>query len=384
MENYRNKILIVDDSKSLAGIMRESLAGFYDVKEAHSGKEALMVLKYFVPDLILLDIIMPGMNGFDLCEKIRADQRYSGMKIIMVSGERTLKNRLTGYDAGADDFLSKPVEIEELRAKVKIFLEIKNLETRLSSLNNDLNEQVRIRSQQLLESERLANLGKFTAGIIHNLNNPLQSVMGYAYLISQEYPENKMVISLMKAAETMKDMIITILNNAVNEDKSSIVDIDFNKLLTEQVDLFKANSFFKHQVAKKLTFKPLPSYSGVYSHFSQSLGNLIKNAIDSMHDSEEPRLEIGTFHDSGMIHINVTDTGHGIDHENIEKIFDPFYTTKPVVSTNGNPTGTGLGLASSKEMIESYGGTITVKSEKGKGSMFKVSLPYLKSNFLQE
>ena len=384
MKNSRNRILIVDDSKSLASIMRESLAGLYDVKEAHSGKEALTILEYFVPDLILLDIIMPGMNGFTLCKKIRADQRYSGLKIIMVSGEKTLKNRLTGYDAGADDFLTKPVEIEELRAKVKIFLEMKNLETRLNILNNELNEQVRIRSQQLLESERMAALGKFTAGIVHNLNNPLQSIMGYAYLISEEYPDNKMVMSLMKAAETMKDMIITILNNAINENKTSIVDIDFNKLLADQVNLFKANSFFKHQVTKKLKFKPLPSYSGVYSHFSQSLGNLIKNAIDSMHDSEEPRLEIGTSHDNEMIHIDVTDTGHGIERENIKKIFDPFYTTKPLVSSNGSPTGTGLGLASSKEMIESYGGTITVESEKGKGSIFKISLPYSKSVLMQE
>ena len=378
MKDQKNKILIVEDSKSLASLMRDSLSELYDVKEAHSGKEALTILEYFLPDLILMDIVMPEMDGFTLCRKVRDDQRFSGLKIIMVSGKRTLENRLKGYEAGADDFLVKPVEIEELGAKVKIFLKIKNLEDSLNSLNHNLNEQVKIRSNQLWEAGKMAALGKYTAGIVHNLNNPLQSIMGYAYLISQEYPENKLVLSLMTAAETMKDMIATILHNTANETNSLAVLIDFNRLLSDQMNLFKANSFFKHQVSKKLTLKPLPEYSGIYSHFSQSLGNLIKNAIDAMHDSEEPKLEISTSHDSEMIYITVSDTGDGIAPEDLERIFDPFYTTKPLVSSRGKPTGTGLGLASSKEMIESYGGTITVESEKGKGSIFKISLPYRK------
>ncbi len=377
--NPRNKILIVDDSKSLARFMRESLAGLYDVREAHSGNEALTVLESFIPDLILLDIIMPGMDGFTLCKKIREDRRFSGLKIIMASGEKTLEDRLAGYEAGADDFLVKPVEIEELRAKVKVFLKIKNLEDNLNRLNNDLNEQVRIRSNQLLEAEKMAAIGKHAAGIVHNLNNPLQSFMGYTFLLSEKYPEDEMVKSLIKSAEIMKDMVVTILDNTVNENNRSAVEIDFNKLLTDQVDLFKADPFFKHQVSKKLIFTPLPSYSGVYSHFSQSLGNLIKNAVEAMHDSEDRRLEISTSYDSEMIYITVSDTGHGIDREDIKKIFDPFYTTKPLVSSTGKPAGTGLGLASSKEMIESYGGSIIVESEKGKGTLLKVSLPYTKS-----
>ena len=376
IEDPRNKILIVDDSRSVVMFMRENLIGNYDVREAFSGQEALTMLESFIPDLILMDIRMPGMDGITLCKKIKSDKRYPQIKIIMVSGEKKLKDRLGAYDAGADDFMIKPVEIKELQAKVKVFLKIKNLEDRLNSLNRDLNEQVSIRTGQLLEAEKMAALGKHTAGIVHNLNNPLQSIMGYASLLRDEYPENEMIDTLLTASQNVRDMIVTVLHNTANENKDNLSGIDFNKLLSDQVEIFKANLFFKTEVSKKLKLKPLPEFLGIYSHFSQSLGNLIKNAIESMHHTTKKKLEINTSCDSEMIHIEISDTGHGIKKEDISKIFDPFYTTKPLISKNGEPTGTGLGLASTKEMIESYGGKIVVSSEEGKGTSFKIELPY--------
>lgn len=375
MKNNRKKILVVDDSKAIVGVINEILRKKYNVRTAYCGEEALDIMSYFVPDLILLDVVMPGIDGYDVCRKIKSDNKFEDVKIIIVSGETQLKNRLKGFEAGADDYITKPVEIMELLAKVKVFLRLKDCEDQLKYINDNLNKQVSMRSSQLIESEKLAAIGQHTAGIVHNLNNPLQALMGCADLLRMDYPDNEHIHLLMTAAETIKDIIMTILVSSRKTKSQNIVGIDFNKIVTDQVEIMKANQFFKNNIGKKLRLQTLPIYKGIYSHFSQSLGNLIKNAVEAMYDSEVRVLEVSTSSDDEMIYISISDTGYGIKEEDMERIFHPFYTTKPLLATNGRPAGTGLGLASAREMIESYKGKITVESKPGKGSMFRVCLP---------
>lgn len=373
-DDTKNDILVVDDSKSVVQLIKYALQD-YNVRTATSGEDALTTVEDYTPDLVLLDVKMPGMDGYKVCREIKSNKRLPYVKVIMVSGETDLRDRLMGYESGADDYITKPIELKELMAKVKVFLRIKTLEDQLHEMNDNLNDQIRMRTDQLIESEKMAAIGKHAAGIVHNMNNPLQALMAHAEMLTMDYPDNKHIKSLLKAAESMKLMIKTILTNASLVNRSHPVEIDFNKLLADQVELLKADQFFKHEVGKKLNLKSLPVYKGTYSHFTQSLGNLIKNAVEAMHDSKERVLEISTSSYDEMIYIAISDTGHGIALEYIDRIFDPFYTTKPLLSLKGRPTGTGLGLASTKEMIESYKGKILVESEVGKGSVFKVCLP---------
>lgn len=377
--DQKNKILIVDDSKSIVAAIVEILENDFHVKAAFSGEEALEVIKEFKPDLILLDVVMTGINGYKVCQKIRSDGSFGYIKIIMVSSKTMLEELLKGYEAGADDYIGKPFKEEELLAKVRVFMRLKSVEDELKRVNSILDEQVKVRTQQLLDAEKMAVIGRYAAGIVHNLNNPLQAIMGNAELLSMKNPDNKNIMNLRKAAAQMKKIISSILSTSYKESGTEYTLINLNEVLSDQIELFKANPFFKHKVETRLDLNELPAYGGIYHHFSQSFGNLIKNAVDAMYKSENKVLSLSTSTCDEDIVIKISDTGNGIPAVKMEKIFNPFFTTKPLSSSDGRPTGTGLGLASAKEMIGSYGGEINVESEVGKGTTLTIKLPYNKT-----
>lgn len=369
------KILVVDDAPSVAAVIKDILGDEYRVRIAYSGEEALKILDRFIPDLILLDVTMTGIDGYEVCRHVRSGETFGLIKIIMVSGRTMLEERLKGYESGADDYIPKPFKEEELLAKVRVFIRLKSLEDQLQTLNKELNEQVKIRTKQLIDSEKLAAIGRYSAGIVHNLNNPLQVIMGNAELLSMKNPDNKNIMKLRKAAAHMKKIIGTILSTTHRESTAEHVDFDINEVIKAQMELLRANPFFKHNIKTRMSLEPLPKYRGIYHHFSQSLGNLIKNSVEAMYQSDTMLLTIDTYVQDGAILIRISDTGAGISEKKMEKIFNPFFTTKPLTATDDRPTGTGLGLASAKEMIESYGGEIKVESTPGKGAIFTVRLP---------
>ncbi len=371
-----NKILVVDDVPSILSYLKDILTDAnYEVATAGGGEEALAYLTSFKPDLILLDIIMPGMDGFEVCRKIRANPANDPVKIIMVSSKSELKERLKAYETGVDDYIGKPFDEHELLAKIHVFMRLKNAEDELVDLNNQLNEQVRIRTHQLLDAEKMATVGRLTAGIVHNLNNPLQIMMSLSQLLAFKHPEISKIDELRKACDRMQGIIGTILNTGKRENELSPVDVNFNEVLRDRIELLKANRFFKYHIRTRMDLQPLPLFRGVYAHFSQSFGNLIDNAVDAMYDRNEGVLTIQTRVVNRMIQIKIIDTGVGIEPDQMDKIFDPFYTTKPLTAEDNRPTGTGLGLASCQEMIASYGGRIKVESKFGKGATFTVELP---------
>jgi len=375
----KNKILIVDDSRSIVAAMVDILKDDFDIQIAYSGEEALKIIKDFKPDLLLLDVVMTGINGYEVCRKIRSEGSYGYTKIIMVSSKTMLEELLKGYEAGADDYIGKPFKEEELLAKVRVFMRLKSVEDELKRVNSILDEQVRVRTKQLLDAEKMAVIGRYAAGIVHNLNNPLQAIMGNAELLSMKHPDNQNIMNLRKAAAQMKKIISSILSTSYKESGTEYTFISLNEVLNDQIELFKANPFFKHQIQIQINLSDLPAYGGIYHHFSQSFGNLIKNAVDAMYKSKTRILSVSTAVLNEYIIIKISDTGHGIPPAKMDKIFNPFFTTKPLSASDERPTGTGLGLASAKEMIGSYGGDILVESEIGKGTTLTIKLPFKKS-----
>ncbi len=372
-----SNILVVDDAPSILMAIRNILDPYYHVQTASSGEEALEVFKKFKPDLMLLDVTMTGIDGYEVCRRIRSEKTFSTVKILMVSSRTTLQERLDGYASGADDYIAKPFQEEELLAKVRVFLRLKSVENELKALNDSLNAQVKIRTEQLLNAEKLAAIGRYAAGIVHNLNTPLQVIMGSAELLAIKHPDNANIMRLRKAAAQMKKIIGTIISTGYRESSTEYDNIDLNEVVKDQIELLKANPFFKHNIRTELVWGNLPLYRGIYAHFSQSLGNLIKNAIDAMYSSEQKVLSVRTGVQNNAIFIRIADTGHGIPKERMPKIFNPFFTTKPLTASDDRPTGTGVGLSSAKEMISSYGGEIFAESQVGKGSVFTVRLPIM-------
>ncbi len=370
-----NNILVVDDSPPVITMIKKILKG-YNLKEARSGEEALEIIPVFKPDLILLDVTMHGIDGFEVCRRVRSDGGYNTVKIIMVSSGTILKERIKGYEAGADDYICKPFNKDEFQAKVRAFLRLKQVEDQLQELNATLNEQVQVRTQQLLDAEKMAEIGRYAAGIVHNLKNPLQIIMGEAELIARNDPSNESIGALKNAASHMKEIIGTILTTSHRKNKEFTAEIDLNQVIKDQINLLQANQFFKYEVQTRLELSVIPPYPGIYAHFSQIFGNLIHNAVEAMYDSPEKILTIRSAEEKDAVLIRIRDTGYGIPVDKQETIFDAFYTTKPLTAKDGRPTGTGLGLASSKEMAASYGGDIFVDSKVSEGTEFTLRLPF--------
>ncbi len=371
----KNKILVVDDAVSIRTLIKSVLEKEYAVETASSGEEALDVIPRFAPDLVLLDVVMGEMDGYEVCRRLRASGNLHLIKVVMVSSKSMVEERLHGYDAGADDYLVKPFDKEELLAKVRVFMRLKNVEDRLRELNAELNEQVRLRTEQLLDAERLAAIGRYAAGIVHNLNSPLQIIMGNAEILTMKHPDNRNIMNMRKAAAQMKKIVASILGAGVRESRADYVPVDLNEVIRDKAEFLKSNLFFKHKIRTDMDLNPLPPLHGVYHHFSQSIGNIIHNALDAMHNQNQGVLSISTGVEGDAVVIRIMDNGDGIPPELIDKIYDPFFTTKPLTSEDNRPAGTGLGLASGREMIASYGGKIEVKSEVGKGTTFTVTFP---------
>lgn len=369
-----HRVFVVDDAASVADHIRETLTPEFRVETAVSGEEALERLAEVRPDVILLDVILPGLDGYAICRRIRADSAAAGVRIIMISNRSLLDQRLTGYEAGADDYIVKPFQPPELRAKVRAYTRLKAAEDELRDMNELLNERVRLRTRQLVNAEKMAAVGRCAAGIVHNLNTPLQGIMGYTELMALRHPESPHIAPLRKAAEEMKCIVAAILKVGRQENETALTDVDLNEALRDQLELLRASPFFKG-VETVLDLNSLPPFPGVYHHFSQSFANLLRNAAEAMHGREHRRLTVSTAATDEALLVRIADTGRGIPAEDLNRIFDSFYTTKPLTAEDDQPTGTGLGLASTREIVASYGGEIRVQSRPGQGTTFTVRLP---------
>ncbi|MEA3476292.1 MAG: ATP-binding protein [Candidatus Cloacimonadota bacterium] len=225
---------------------------------------------------------------------------------------------------------------------------------------------------ELIKSNKLAEIGRRVEGIVHNINSPLNSILGYAQLIKKDIGDNKDIDKILESGKNISHSVKILLRKVKQDNISMMIPININELVKQELELCDHNLFFKHYVILETNFfKELPEIKAVYSEISQSFTNIINNAIESLKNSLEKLIFVRTYQTSDMIAIEVKDTGEGIKNEDLDKIFDPYYTTKG--QKDGG--GFGLGLAISKSVAERYGGYISVKSEVGKGSTFTLFLP---------
>lgn len=375
----KQNILIVDDEPNILIILDEILSKTARVEKAATGDEALRVLETFAADLVLLDIMMPGSNGYEICKKIRANTKLGHIRIILLSGGVMVEDRLKGYEAGADDYISKPFIEKELLAKVQVFLRLVDAERSLFDHNVTLEQKVKIRTEQLLKSEKAAFLGVHTAEIVHNLKNPLAILKGTLSSLEKNYPTEPKVKTAMSALERMHDIIRTILISGRQNEDLSVQAVNLNDIIKTELKLLETDDFFKYQVRLTQNFRDIPTVEGVPTYFSQCFGNLIKNAIESMHGREKKELRVDTrLFDDHEIVVEISDTGCGISPENLPQIFDPFFSTKPIQATGDEPTGTGLGLASVQRMLQTYNAKIQFESKLGVQTLVRVKIPLLR------
>lgn len=392
-----NRILVVDDEKyNLTAIKRIFLNDNYITEFAMNGKEALERVSDFEPDLVILDIMMPGINGYEICSQLKSHTNTSGIMVLLLSAKNALEDRLKGYKVEADDYLVKPYDPEELRAKVRILVRLKNAQDELRILNQNLEKLVENRTRELVKKERQALVGQMVQGFIHNLQGPMTAVCGRTELalrtagkllenqgtpnISRK-PVEQIVRHLdysLDAADKVELLIHNLLAKGRNEAEDVKQELNLNDLIVKELEFLDADMELKHEVKKNLNLDPsLPCLFGIYSDFSQVIYNMIKNASDAMKNSSKKELAISTKHDNANIYIEFQDTGAGILPADLERIFDPFFTTKPKkgAEKKGEPVGTGLGLYTCAQLMKSYGAHISAESELGVRTTFTITIP---------
>ena len=274
------------------------------------------------------------------------------------------------------------VSLEDITARKRAEIEAMRLHDNITQANLELKktlEDLAKSQSQLLESQKLEQIGLLASGLAHNLKTPLGGIKGYAQLMKLDYGEFHELDMIINEVEIMEQIINNLMLKSRKDHVSKEETLNLNDLLKIELEFLSANMFFKHRVKSKIELEEdLPTIRGVYAHFSQAIMNIIQNALDAMYDTPKKKLTVRTRHDNQYIYVDVYDTGCGIPKSIQEKIFDVFYTTKPTSreKKGSEPYGTGLGLSSANYFIHQYGGKIEIKSREGTGTRATIQVPY--------
>ncbi len=373
-----NKILVIDDEKGPRESLRILLKNDYEVKLADSVDKGVDTLKEWKPDLIILDIRMPGKNGIVGLQEIRTID--PNVSVIMLTGFGALETAQEAIRHGANDYLKKPFDIEEIQETIRHNIERSQVEKKRSRALEDLHELNRQLSEEVQQKEHLAALGQASAEFAHDIRNPLMVIMGYCQLLYNEIKETRERDADTDLQETMT--YLEVIENNVERchemaqtwQSFGKVDISNGKpaslarLLKEVADGARSmHREGKPDVSIKTDLTDATVMTSP-SHLLRVLNNIVGNAMDAI-EGEGGIIEIKCGPVDGMAEISIADNGMGMSPENVEKSFQPYFTTKEVGK------GTGLGLYIARKIIEEHKGSISMTSSPGKGTTVTIKLP---------
>jgi signal transduction histidine kinase len=369
-------VLIADDdpaSRKIAAALLSPLG--HRLCLATDGEEALAALDEETPDLVLLDVMMPRMDGFEVCLRMRERLRGDYVPIVLVTALDGQEDILRGLQVGADDFLHKPVHGTELRARVTNLLKVRSYHQLLASQRDDALATVDSLRQQVLQADRLATLGTFAAGVSHELNNisqVLQSLLdpapgACASGMKAMDPADRNALG--HVANHVTELARTILRIARPAD-APLLETDLGQALEEVRNMLRLTGRLRHaRLSLALPREPCVIRANPV-HAQQVFLNLLGNAADAVVDMRESAIEAGVrLAPDGHIEAWVQDNGPGMSQEVLARIFEPFFTTKPV------GCGTGLGLPVVQQLVESWGGRLRVHTQVGKGTRMVITVP---------
>ncbi|MCX7926143.1 MAG: ATP-binding protein [Fimbriimonadales bacterium] len=379
------RVLIVDDEEDLRYIYTRQLRGDgYALDTAADGEEAIEKIRQNEYAVILTDMRMPRKDGLAV---ITAAREYlPEAEIIVLTGHGSLENALQAFKAGnIFEYLLKPLDdIAVLNTVVARALERRNLRKHNRELFEQLQrayEELRQKSEALIQQEKMSAIGTLAAGVAHELNNPLTAVVGFAQLIAEKLRSNRpanwsdteyervaqAVENLVQGAHRSRDIVGSLLRfaRATKPDARSLIDI--NQTLRDAF-VFTEHLLLRNGITLEKHLAPeLPPVWGNAARLQHVFTNLLINAQQATPSGGVVRIITERSDEPKGVWIHVEDTGQGIPPEELEKIFEPFYTRKE--------EGIGLGLSIAKQIVEEHGGEIRAFSEPGKGARFSVFLP---------
>jgi signal transduction histidine kinase len=369
-------ILVVDDDQRNVRLMESILRGSgYQVVKAYNGEEAMGVVEGEPPDLLLLDVMMPKMSGFELCQKLKGRYETRLLPIILVTALNALEDKVQALEFGADDFLSKPINKVELLAKVRSVLRVKALQDELERKRTEIEaaNQELIRMQGFKES--------MMQMVVHDLKNPLASIMGNVQLIQMQSAETVTPIRLkellqrtQESARQLMRMILNILQIGRLEERKmplKLEPVSLHGVVQENVDEMMGLSARDNILLENHVRPDLPSPRADRELVSRVIANLLNNAFK--HTPEGGRVTVDARQEGDGVTLTVSDTGGGIPEELQPRIFEKFVAGESD-ATKRMLYDSGLGLTFCRLAVECHGGRIWLKSKPGQGTIVFVSL----------
>ena len=378
----RKSLLVADDEPDMLRFLVSQLGSRYHVIEATDGKQAVDKAIEFRPDIILLDMMMPEKDGLQACREIREDATTHSIPVVLLTAKADEETKMNALQAGASDFLAKPFSTTELHVRIKNLVESHEYQLKVSKQKDALEstlEQLKETESQLVQSEKLASLGRMSAGIIHEINNPLNYATTGLYTL-----RNK---SKHVAAEQREeyDEILKDIEEGVRRVKNIVSDLRMfshpDTESREQIELAEvfasALRFLSGEWRDRVHVEQnLPEHQTVWGNKNkliQMAVNLLQNSLDALkqkqYGDEKPTIWITGRVEAGRSMLSVRDNGIGIKDEHLDKIFDPFFTTKDVGE------GMGLGLSICYRIIQECDGRVSVRTEPGKYCEFSLEFP---------
>ncbi|MBK1859596.1 hybrid sensor histidine kinase/response regulator [Cerasicoccus arenae] len=351
-------MLVVDDQPINIKLLQRKLEREgYDVLTAYNGQECLNIVEETPPDLILLDVMMPEMDGIETCERLKQNEATETIPVIFITAKSSKEGKLEGLGVGAVDYITKPIDLEETLARVKTQLRIQEI----------YRENIELQ-RQLGEIRRSAAVGAITQGIAHNLNNLLGVVVGYLDLLRNGYDSPDMVkrsVSLMDQAIQRMVNIIRHLSSIATSEKVAIAHLELRILIEGALERFREEYDISEPVHLESSVPDTYKFEANSEVFEGVLIKLLVNAWEAYpkNTSDENKkitIKTQTSDDGEKLLIKVIDEGSGMTNDIRDHIFDPFITSKTSV-------GRGLGLTMARHAMRNLHGDLTLinRAEKG-------------------
>lgn len=366
MEKNKSRVLIVDDDPNNLQLVRQILNSEYNLSFALNGFIALELSEKLKPDLILLDIMMPEIDGYEVCKRLKANSKTKDIPVIFVTANTEMEGEIKGLEIGAVDYITKPISVPILEARIKTHLELKEVREKLENQN--------------LQLKRTLNLVEdMSYMIVHDMRTPLCSIIGFSEIlkINNSVAENgiEFVSSIHREAKRINSFLDDVLILAKTGDRElelTLGRVKLNSFVHSALDVYKGIMKAKNM---ELVIDVADNRDDIIRIDEKLIRRVIDNLMSNAIKFSPPSGKV-TFkayckdeisNDGKSFVIKVSDQGPGIEEKDQKKIFDKFETLR--MRRNGIPQ-TGLGLAFCKIAVKAHGGNIFVESELGKGSTF--------------
>jgi len=379
LEQNGSTILIVDDELLNLKLLKTNLSyNGFRILEAANGKQAIQEAEK-QPDLILLDVMMPGMDGIETFRRLKAKAALRDIPVIFLSAHTDTQTKVKCIEMGGVDYVSKPFKVQEVLARVRTHITIRKQGQKLQQYARKLEQMVEEKTQQLIHADRLATLGTFSAGIAHEIRNPLTGINTYIYNLEAlcdteeglngEYLE--LIQQIARQLQIGSNRIEAVIKKVLDFSKPiapKMVLTNINKSVEEAIELASATLRKSGVALEKSLGSDIPRCYADDILLEQVIVNLINNAANAMQGMDGlKKIEVASSTENGHILVSVSDTGPGVEPALRKWIFDPFFTT--------DVNGSGIGLNIAQRIIYSHGGSIKVYDSRLGGAEFCVKLP---------